>query len=62
MVVYVLSVDSERCKYLAFYPDPNVADAVILAESHTSTEEAVGRLVRNNPGIQVDQVVEIRHE
>ena len=40
--IYVACVDPERGRYLAFNDEGGI---IITAESYTSTDEAVGRLV-----------------
>ena len=50
-----MCVDQERGRYLAV----STEDAEVWADSHTSHDDALGKLVRNNAGITVDKVVDI---
>jgi hypothetical protein len=55
MKIYTLLVDPERGGYLAI----STTDPSMISFSHTSTNDAVGSLVSANPGIIVDEVVEV---
>ena len=54
MVIYTMCVDAERGRYMAISTDD--PDLKVLA---SSAEEALGILVRDNPGIKVDNVCSI---
>ncbi len=53
--IYVLSTDRERGEWLAI----STCDPEVKATSYIGADEAVGRLVRNNPAISILKVVEI---
>lgn len=55
LTIYVLCVDSERGRYLAV----STTDPSIIAVSYTNVGEAIGNLVISNPGIQIDEVVDL---
>lgn len=54
MNIYTVCVDPERGRYLAI----STEDPKMFAVSEGSFS-AVGVLVTNNPGIQIDQVIDI---
>ena len=54
MVIYTMCVDPERGAYMAISTDD--PDCKVICSSE---EEALGRLVRERPGIKVDNVVHI---
>ncbi len=55
MKIYAFCSDAENGKYRAVSTD----DPNITGESHYSLDEAVGRLVREHPGIKVDHVIDL---
>lgn len=52
MNIYAFSVSNETCDYIAV----STTDPSIIARSYTSTSEAVGKLVTDNPGITIDKI------
>ena len=55
MKIYTLCVDPERGKYLAI----STEDPKVRAFSYSSEEEALGLLVKQNPGIVIEEVTSI---
>lgn len=53
MTIFTLCVDPERGKYLAFFGE----DPIVQEVSYTSTDEAVGKLMKKAVGWPVSKIV-----
>lgn len=52
MNIYTLCVDPERGRYLAV----STENPEMIASSYTSEDEAIGILIRENPGLVIDNI------